>query len=116
MAPRHQSGDYDPHGVVGPAMILAMRSEISAALEPVTERLDNIDDRLAKGDTQLALLADRWEAHTNPQDATTRKMGRSRTGELIRAAMITGVATVLSSLLTVWVIKGLGEAAAKGAP
>lgn len=117
MPPRHPSGDYDPQASVGPALILAMRSEISMALEPVNRRLDKIDERLAEGDTQLALLGERWEAHTNPADATTRKMSKgSRTAELIRAAVITAVATTLSSLLVVWVLHGLAQTAAKGTP
>ena len=104
-----------------PALLLAIRSEMEGALHPVRTELAEINQRLARGDTSLALLHQRVEAqekrcvqHEAALQPKTEKHRRDMNP--ILAMLLSGVLSAVGTVAALWLLTGLGQQAAKGGP
>ena len=127
MAPndRHKtdSGQYPD-----PALVLAIRSEMESALHPVREQLGVISERLARGDTALALLHQRVESQekrcnqhqTTQQQAALQPKTEKTKKEMhpLAAAALQTAINVAVTCAVLWFLVGIGKQAAQtaGAP
>lgn len=108
--PRHPSGESPD-----PALILAIRQEIDQALQPVSVKIDAINSRLATGDTALALLKQEIATHVAREPGTGRTEKKKEMNPIL-LALISGAVGSVGSVAAVWLLVGLGQQAAKGAP
>jgi hypothetical protein len=111
MPPRdHRSGEH-----ADPALVLAVREVIDEALEPVLRRLDASTERLAKGDTAIALLNQRCDAIDAALEPRTDRAARKQPSWLL-VALVSGALSSVGSIAAIWFLSGVGQAAAKASP
>lgn len=100
-----------------PALILAIRQEIDQANRPIHSKLDEINNRLGRGDTNMALLNqrvddidDRCPSRQIHTDSHTKKKEMNP----FALAAITAVITTAANMTFLWWLTGVGQHVGKG--
>lgn len=116
MPPNHQHSGELPD----PVILLAVRAEIEGALHPMREEMragfQSMGNRLASGDTAIALIKQKQEAQERqalqPKTEKTKKEPNPYV-----MMFLSGALGALGGLAMVWFLVGVGQqAAAKGTP
>lgn len=93
-----KSGEYGD-----PALILAIRQEVEAAIAPMAKDVREIYQRLGRGDTAFALMEQRIDAMSAaaaPTDRTTRRREINPIVLIVITAAISGpVGAIASGLM-----------------
>ncbi len=91
--PEHRSGEIDP------AMLLAIREEVQAAIRPLVDKLATVDAERQAQATALALLAQR---------ASDTEAAKPTIGSKVLDAIIFWAVPIIGGSL-LWLIKAAGQ-------
>ena len=105
-----------PHS--DPALILAIRQEIDQANRPIHQKLDEINSRLGKGDTHIALMEQRIndidDRCPSRNISTEDHHAKKKEMNPFALAAITAVITTAANMTFLWWLTGVGQHASKG--
>lgn len=95
---RHKSGEYYQEPV-NAAFILAMRNELKDALNPINDKLETIESRMAEGNTKFALHDARIN-NLEDGNGTTTALVRKKPSlwDKFGIAILIGAATAIGSV------------------